>query len=112
MTVLIHKCSRPVAGDPQSSRILIIALAAPIVASILSALSLITTGLFFSHDTSAGIGMGIAFLWTSYMTIINWQLYATQGPVTRGPVASVDKGKEDWPFAQAGSETREAKKIR
>lgn len=95
---------------------------APIVATVLTGLMMITNGLFFSHSTTAGLLLLPATIWIAYMMVINWQVFKSNQGLRLGQAAGT-KEKGDWPWsatatsAVAGSnvvtaESREAKKVR
>jgi translocator protein len=88
----------------------------PIVASLLSLLSLTTCALFFSHSTLAGLYLIPATLWFTYMTTVNWQLYFANRGVTR-PTGPKEKGRTSIDINDVGtaailSQPYEAKKVR
>jgi tryptophan-rich sensory protein len=90
-------------------------VAPPIVASLLSVLTLITGAFFFRHSTLAGVYMIPATLWISYMTVVNWQMFAQNRGIAK-PVGAKEKG--DLSLASTAtkeavsSEAREARKAR
>jgi len=93
-------------------------------ATLLSINTIVTMGLFFAKNVTAGALMIPSVLWIGYMTLINWQVFSLnkQRGLSTGTTSASIKGKEEtWPWstsANAGATTvgspgsTEAKKTR
>jgi len=76
-----------------------------VCATLLSINTLITAGLFFSKNATAGALMIPAVLWIGYMTITNWQAVSLNRSMQKGVPSGLtagQKGKEEtWPWTAA-----------
>jgi tryptophan-rich sensory protein len=85
---------------------------APILATVLTGLMMLTNTLFFTQSISAGLLFIPATLWVSYMTVVNWQVYQKNAGLLRGEHAAKEKGEWPWASTAATHEPKEAKKVR
>jgi len=73
-------------------------VAAPILASFLTLIMGVTTGVFAIYSGTASFLMALATGWIAYMTVVNWQVYYKNAGLSR-----VGREKGEWPWSQTAT---------